>query len=984
MATIIDTEDQAYQFFVQESSELLQHLETGLMNLTQTHDQSTIHGLMRAAHSIKGGAACIGLSGIQTIAHDLENGIRALYNDEVVFDRELEDLFLQAFDCLREPINEQIQTGRCHEQEALERSEPIFRKLEGKFGHALEEAAELPEVQMEGDITEFIFAEEVPQGLNRWDKILDNPAHPDLVRELTSQAEVFITLGEMLNLVGFASIARTTVAALTAHPQEAIAIARIASADLKAGHQAVLEGDRQQGGSPSAALQGYLPRAAAPDVAPIAPAVTLAPPVLEPEPEGPGVGLSLEELAAIEALTSLEDDLAMDLTAPAAAIPAPPAPVPPPVAAGPIPPPREAAAPASPPPTAVKEVKEIKTVAPPIAEGSGSGDLTVRIDTSRLNYINNLVGELVTQDNSFLLRNKQHQASLESLKRWYNRIEKIVGQFQQYSRELVIRNPAARAQLAQFVVISQTLSEEMAQLAENIQDATLINLQDQQLIKQRQQTIKQVENNLLEARMLPIGELLNRFPRTVRDLSVQGHKPVKLVLEGTSTLVDRGVLSKLYDPLVHLVRNAFDHGIDDPATRQALGKPEEGIITIRAYNRGNSTYVEIEDDGQGINLDKIRAKAIQKGLISQEEAQSMSEAQLYEMIFVPGFSTADRVSHISGRGVGLDAVRLQIRALKGNITLASNPGTGTVFTLRLPWSMTINRLLVFRLQEHFFAVPVNNLASIAAAASQELIHEGEKEYYHWQGKKVPLVQSLLLSYGYPSTLISSRQQMMGNWDRSNSMQGATGRTMVLLINQGNDTIGIRVDQILLEQDLVIKPFGKVLNAPSYCSGCTVLGDGQLIAVLDGPALLDRVVRKTMPIIPNIERLEPKLELPLILVVDDSLTTRQTLSTTLQKGGYRVIQAQDGADGLNQLEQHPQVRGVICDVEMPNMNGFEFLGRCRKKHPVGELPVLMVTSRSSKRYRELAKQLGANGYLTKPYLDKELIETLAGFLAEAKA
>jgi chemotaxis family two-component system sensor histidine kinase/response regulator PixL len=489
--------------------------------------------------------------------------------------------------------------------------------------------------------------------------------------------------------------------------------------------------------------------------------------------------------------------------------------------------------------------------------------------------------------------------------------------------------------------------------------------------------------------MLPIGDLLNRFPRTVRDLSVKGNKPVTLELEGTNTLVDRAVLSKLYDPLVHLVRNAFDHGIDTPEERLAKGKSESGQILIKAYNRGNSTYVEIKDDGRGIDVEKVRAKAIEKGVVDPNEAAKMPIAQLYDLLFVPGFSTAEKVSHLSGRGVGLDAVRLQIRALKGNISLTSELDKGTTFTLRLPWSMTITKLLLFRSQESFLAIPVNSLSAIAAAGKNDLKKKDGKEYFRWQGQSVPLIQDLLIGFNYPSSLIASRQQMMGSWARSNvsNIWKQSGQQMVLVIAQGTEAIGIKVDQILLEQNLVIKPFGDAINPPSYMSGCTVLGDGRLVSVLDGAALIERIAQKGTQNIAMIDsainRLKPKLVLPTVLVIDDSLTTRQTLSTTLQKAGYRVIQAQDGADGLNQLEQHPEVEGIICDVEMPQMNGFEFLGRCRKLHAKTELPVLMLTSRGSKRYRQLAQQLGANGYLTKPYLDQELIETLQTAVAETK-
>ncbi|MBV5261475.1 hybrid sensor histidine kinase/response regulator [Synechococcus moorigangaii CMS01] len=1032
----VDTNDQAYEFFVQESQELLQHLESGLMTLSQDHETQKIHGLMRAAHSIKGGAACVGLMAIQSIAHDLENGIRALYKEDTVFDVELENLLLQAYDVLQEPINQQIHQGQYDPDQAIERAKPVFDLLEQKLGHALDEAAELPEMQMEGDITEFIFKEEVPQALNRLENYVKKPPAKNPQGELSSQIEVLATLGDMLNLEGFAAIAQAASEALTVNGAQYLQIARLALADFKAGQAAVLGGDRTQGGEPSEALLQLTQAQAAVITAPVVPeSPSTIPDEFIPfgtaadnggESLGNGLTLDADELAALEFLTQdadptdetsilteadlagliIEEDASLeeaevDLASfvlleeeePIVQESVPPAPMA--VASPPVEP---TPAPTAPPPPSPIEpgltpteppvervIAPTPSAAPPTIDTSS---LSVRLEMGRLNHLNNLVGELVTQDNSALLRNKQSSDALNSLKRWYNRFNKITGQFQQYAKELVIKNPQARAQLAQFVIFASTMTEEMAQLSETIEDTTLIALQDQQALKQRQQTLKQLENNLLQARMLPIGELLNRFPRTVRDLSIKGNKPVKLNLEGTNTLVDRAVLSKLYDPLVHLVRNAFDHGIDSPEERRALKKSEEGTITIKAYNRGNSTYVEIKDDGRGINLSKVRDKAIRKGLVSPAEAAELSDAQIYELLFVPGFSTAEKVSHLSGRGVGLDAVRLQIRALKGNISLVSEQGKGTTFTLRLPWSMTITRLLIFRCQESFFAVPVNSLSAIAAAGKNDLFTEANQEHFRWQGQAVPLIQTRLSGFNYPSSIVASRQQLGSLLQNSvSNIWNQAGQQMVLVIAQGSEAIGLRVDQILLEQDLVIKPLGTAIAPPSYISGCTILGDGRLVPVLDSAALMERVLQKGEQNIAfidtQLQSLQPKLALPTVLAIDDSLTTRQTLSTTLQKAGYRVIQAQDGVDGLNQLELHPEVEGIICDVEMPQMNGFEFLGRCRKKHPKTELPVLMLTSRGSKRYRQLAQQLGANGYLTKPYLDQELVETLQQAIALTK-
>jgi len=877
----IDTNDEAYEFFVQEALELLQRLESGLLTLSKEHDLKKIQGLMRGAHSIKGGAACVGLMAIQEIAHNLENAIRALYNEETVFDLQLEDLLLQAFDCLREPILAQIETGKYDAPGAIARSRPVFEQLEAKLGHPLEEAAELPEMPVvESDITEFIFTEEVPQGLKRWENLLAHPTKN--IEDLKAQAEVFSTLGDMLNLPGFVAIAQTTLKALDLNPPAVEAIGKLALADFRAAQQAVTKGDRPIEINQSPEL------------------VQLTQPMLSEKPSPP---------PPTSQLATAKPDLASSLT--------------------------------------ISNLPQ-----PPIGQSLG-----VRVDISRLDLISNLVGELVTQDNSILLENQQNTARLESLKLWFNRCNKLLQDASLASgdREIV-----------------SSLREEMAQLREMIQDGRLLNQQSQNLLKKRQQTLKQIQNHLLSVRMMPVESLLNRFPRMLRDLSTRKSKPVKLELSGTNTLVDKAILEKLYDPLVHLLRNAFDHGIESPKIRETKGKPRSGTIKIKAYHRGNYTYIEVGDDGQGIDLEKIRAQAVAKQLITRSEAGNRSERELYELMFSPGFSTAAQVSELSGRGVGLDAVRMQVEGLKGKVSVMSELGKGTKFTLRLPWTLTITKLLVFEMKSHLLAIPADTVTEIVAVAPSAIAPDKSgQQLYTWQGRPVPLVESPFLTYRYPAMVGTGLG--LGKWEQKQSWTNI-GKVLLLILSQGPEAIALRLDRMLLEDTLAIKPFGKALKAPPYLYGCTILGDGRLVPVVDGVALVERG-QETRLHTSGKQHTGTVAPSETILVIDDSVTTRQAIVVTLQKAGYNAITAAEGAEGLAKLQQNSAVGMVICDVEMPQMNGFQFLSRCRKQYPMNRLPVLMLTSRSSERYRQLAKQLKANGYLTKPYLDRVLVSTV---------
>ncbi|MDY7022627.1 MAG: hybrid sensor histidine kinase/response regulator, partial [Cyanobacteriota bacterium] len=853
-STIIDTNDQAYEFFVQESLELLQVLEDGLMTLTSEHEMQKLHGLMRAAHSIKGGAACVGLMGIQDIAHNLENAIRALYAEDTVFNLELEELLLRAFDCLRVPILEQVETGHCQQEQAKQRSEAIFKNLESLLGHPLEEAAELPEVPMETDMTVFLFNEEVPSGLKRWEQILNHPQNYNFSEELKNQAEVFATLGKMLSLPGFTSIAEVTIQAIQVNPQSSLEIGRQALADFWEAQKAVIAGDRIQGGQPSEIL------------------LKLSQPPVQNQPKAqPEIPPKVVQETSNQPLQSPPQSSNKNNNNQVIAQSAPGK--------------NSTPAPLNPPQQSPKPVNSISS--PQLALG-------VRVDLNRLDSINNLVGELATQDNSFLLQNQQFKSSVEILSKSWSKFHKFVNRLQEFADfnpgkdDLMFSSGEDMGLLKNDL---QTTLDEIEKVEKVLYEMKLLNFQSQQIVKKRQHTLQQVQKNLTETRMISVESLLNRFPRMVRDLSIREGKKVRLVLIGQKTLVDKAVLEKLYDPLVHLLRNGFDHGIEPPEIREEKGKPAEGKIEIKAYNQGNYIYIEVQDDGRGINTEKIRKKAIEKGIVSRLDAQYLSQNQLYDLMFMPDFSTTDRVSDLSGRGVGLEAVRRQIEALKGSITIKSELNEGTKFTLRLPWSLTITKLLIFQIKGHSFAIAMDTIGSIISASPDEIETNDNGEVYNWLGQKVPLVQSLLFNYRYPGTPITSKSNQVPSWQENQKTQ-FSGKVMVLMLSEGLDTVGLKIDQVLMEQNLTIKPFGKALKAPPYFYGCTILGDGRLVPVIDSPVLLEKWQQQQaktdkVMLIPSDLTLSSR-EQSTILVIDDSITTRQSLCSALQKEGYSVI------------------------------------------------------------------------------------------------
>ncbi|NJN61270.1 MAG: response regulator [Coleofasciculaceae cyanobacterium RL_1_1] len=546
-----------------------------------------------------------------------------------------------------------------------------------------------------------------------------------------------------------------------------------------------------------------------------------------------------------------------------------------------------------------------------------------------------------------------------------------------------------------------------------------------QAMEKQKQLLSVMQDDLVDVRMLPLQEILDRFTLVLRQLSRLQGKTVNLEIRGGELAIEQGVAQRLYDPLLHLVRNAFDHGIEDADTRRSLGKPEVGTIEIRAYNQGTQTTIEVRDDGRGLNVDHIRRKAVEKKFLTQEQADRLISSDRLDILFESGFSTAAKVSEISGRGVGLDVVRTQIQNLKGSISVQSELGGGTIFSLRIPLSLTIAKLLVVQAGGSAYALLLDAIEKIVMPLpGQTRLFENSKVLQIGEGdeKTMVSVRQLADLMHYTSSLVSSTAEpTKGVMSISRDVSAP-----ILLLRHNNKYLGMEVDHIIGEQELVIRPLGAAIAPPNYVYGCSILSDSRLCLVIDGGEMIDRALtplRSASPSVttfasyainapacdlpaasrtntltlnkqPPISSLDPSppaTEQPqphdnahLLLIIDDSINLRHTLSLTLQKAGYRVVQARDGVEAIEQLEQTPAIELILCDVEMPRMNGFEFLGTYRQKPELGKVPVITLTSHSSQKYRQIASSLGASAYLTKPYSESELLSTVSGLLAPSTA
>ncbi len=699
------------------------------------------------------------------------------------------------------------------------------------------------------------------------------------------------------------------------------------------------------------------------------------------------------------------------------------------------------------------EVETIPTSIPQKDQVSPSR--TVRVNVEHLEYLNYSIGELLTNQNHQSLQNEQLRTAVRSLLARLKQHQQLLSELQDWSDHLFI--DAERQQLGQWgmgnrqwgmgqilpnlhypipnqfdsleldrysesQLLVQSILEDTVQLAEAAEAIELFAIQSTQSLDKQQRLLTNTRDTLMEARMLPLGEIFGRLPRVLQQLEVLHDKPVVLKLSGSEVLVDKLVAEKLYGPLLHLVRNAFAHGIEFSAVRQQRGKPPKGQIEICAYHRGKFLSLEVRDDGQGLDFEAIRRRAVKCQLVSPERATHLNEEQLTNFLFEPGFSTETEVNDLSGRGIGLDMVRAQLQALQGSVEVYSEPQQGATFVLQIPLSLTMAKLLLCQAGDSVYALLADAMdASTSRFAIEQILIPQAHQIRSWDGGKAlrwgkgdldqlipvhPLSQVLeyFSQFGEPSV------------SQPKSSFVSQGQIKPIILIRSQDTLlGLEVDQLLGEQELVIRPLGAAIEPPTYVYGGCILADGRLTLVLDGTALIEYVLNKQnnssthQSLASSTPRLlssgqEPRLfpaqiraalpaapasaeergtvhpnlqprQLNTVLLVDDSITVRQTLALTLEKAGYRVLQAKDGCEALEQLQHQTGIQLVICDIEMPRMNGFEFLKHRQQDPALAEIPVVILTSRSASKHRAIAVELGATDYITKPFLEHKLLATV---------
>ena len=479
----------------------------------------------------------------------------------------------------------------------------------------------------------------------------------------------------------------------------------------------------------------------------------------------------------------------------------------------------------------------------------------------------------------------------------------------------------------------------------------------------------EIEGGVRTMRMLPLSTIFNMFPRVVRDLARQESKQVELIIEGGATKADKRIIEQMKDPLMHIIRNAVDHGIETPVKRKKLGKPEVATIKLRAYNTATNVIIEVIDDGQGLDIEQIIKTAIKKGICTQAELAYMTQKQIQSLIFNPGFSTKKFVTEVSGRGIGLDVVKTNLEELKGSISIESQRRKGCSIKIVLSTSIATINVLIVAIENTYYALPVEDVQTtlMVSIASIFTIEGRDTIIFDNEPVSVARLADLL------EVSVSHNEKMADEQERP-----------CIILKVGNEQLGLFVDALIDEQDVVLKPQSKLLKRVRNVSGATILGTGDVCMVLNPQDLLKSARKLAISVtIPQfiqdsshqLEKVETINKKSVILLAEDSISTRTQEKRILESAGYEVITAVDGLDAFNKLKTR-SFDAVVSDIQMPNLDGLSLTAKIRKNQNYSELPIILVTSLASNEDKQRGAEVGANAYITKDSFNQEvLLETL---------
>lgn len=541
---------------------------------------------------------------------------------------------------------------------------------------------------------------------------------------------------------------------------------------------------------------------------------------------------------------------------------------------------------------------DAKAAAPAKRNSNTTVDQTIRVDVKRLDHLMNLIGELVLAKNRLIKINDDVEERYEG----------------------------------------EEFLEELNQVVSIVSLVTT----DLQIA-------------VMKTRMLPIGKVFNKFPRMIRDLTRELNKKIELIIKGEETELDKSIVEEIGDPLVHIIRNSCDHGIETPEIRLANGKNETGTISLKAYNEGNQIVIQIDDDGKGLDPEILKNKALEKGIISEKEADNMGDKEAFTLIIKPGFSTAAAVTNVSGRGVGMDVVKTNIEKVNGIIDIDSELGVGTSIKLKIPLTLAIIQALLVGVQEEAYAIPLSSVL--------ETVRISKDEIYTVESRSVMRLRDDVLSLVH-----------IGDIFEVERILDSSEHAYVVVLGLGAQKLGLIVDSLVGQEEIVIKSLGDYLKGIEGIAGATIRGDGGVTLIVDVVALMDiaKHVKATAMISDQSSASEKSNEKTkasdyTIMIVDDSKTDRMIMRKSLEATGMSLVEASDGLEALNILKQGDHhFDAMLIDIEMPRMDGYTLATEIKKYNRYKQMPLIAVTSRTGKSDRMRGVESGMVEYITKPY------------------
>ena len=926
--------------FTAETQEFLQSMETNLLGMEAAdlkERQAAVKEMFRAAHSIKGAGSMLGFPNVSAAAHTLEECF-VIFRDRTdlsALEAATVTILLQGVDALKKITTESIHHSDVNTPDQTENLEAIAQiqlQLEVKYGSPEPPPPPVISKSPTPETLKLIFEHELPPVFNRLETELSQASEADLAKSVTVLNQVYYQLSGlagMLQLPDFGKVAEPL-------------------RDLIDSKDLTLERLKSEGWAIAQNLQ-------------TARWQILAGKAIDPPEISPSSNLPLS-----------------------------PSPTPP-LSPSPTPPLFPTLSPSSNLPL---------SPTPPLPNPQRP---TIRVDLERLTELVNLVGELVINRTNLELQESELRGEVKRIRRsivdlnqfggqlreeydrmsfgdWKSANGSLgIGKFPELDKELpTINNSKSSALHGHFDVLEMdhytefhSTASEVIETAETIShSATKLDalaMRFERSIDQLRRITEQLRSRVMQLRVVSFSRAVDHLPRALRDMCLTYHKDVNLLLLGRDTKIDESLLDALRDPLIHLVRNAFDHGIEMPEVRQEMGKPASGQIEIEARHQGGQTIITVADDGKGIDPEIIRRKVVKKGLATEEQAQDFSIAELYDFLFWPGFSTVEEVSNLSGRGVGLDVVRANLRTVRGTVKVDSRLGKGTSFILKLPLLLSITDALMVKTDRNKIAVPLDAVEEILHIKASEVHTAGNQPMLWWREEFIRLVRLQdLLEYSVLGPDAPSPDPLTQE------------HIPVLVLASSEGMLAVAVERLIGQQEIVVKPLPSPLSKPRGVLGSTILGDGKVVTILDVDDLVGQPLASSSiaPVSGKVAHLAPtSSQAPQILVVDDSYTIRQLLSLTLTRARYRVVQAKDGLDALEKLQNGLDCSLAILDIEMPRMDGFELLRSMRSTQRFAKIPVAMLTSRSGEKHRQMAMELGANQYFTKPYSEALLLEAI---------